>query len=470
MQLQSWGLELGNGSSATKVHGLRRAIAGTSYAWLVDMIDWEDTPQRSTAVLTFWVISAVLAFPLVVAGVSGAVMIARSVWPAPAPDPYGYSYPDYFAPQTPVLGVDSVLQYAGYWPVLLVAIAGAYLTSWCVAAARRELSKFPELALFGAKAPTLYLRRFRGENPQLPVGEGPALLVPWLKVTFLFVILAFLYLLLFGGVALGVTIAVLWLLGAWATISGFLVSIAILRFMRRVAAGARDYSFENLLSKTAARRGPVICLSDPLNRTKGGEALRLRIRNEHWQDVVTGLADVSNIVVMSYSEGANLDWEAALVLANQKHPVLIYLPNLPNDWKDDLGKDAVGWVRNSVPAWLREQIEAAPELKGNSRVSPTLVLRVKPGRDVRAVRTEATWTSVRERLSAFMEDEGFKPVKNVHASGKGLGALRGLRFLLGGGPRLAAIGTAVVILPHMIAIWGMAAAIVALIYVAFVLL
>lgn len=450
-----------------KVHGLREVLAGSPHAWLIDMADWDDTPRRSPALLAFLVILSVLAFPVVVACVAGMVMLGRTIWPTPEPLPLVYA--DY-ANRANSFSVDGALQFAGYWPILLVALAGAYATSWCVAAARRELSKFPELALFGPKAPTLYLRRFRGENPQLSAGEGPALLVPWIKLTFLPLVLVIAYVLFFGGLALGVTVILAWSVGAWFAFTGFLASIAILRFMRQVAAGSRDFSFENLLSKTAARRGAVICLSDPLNRTKGGEALRLRIRNEHWQETVTRLADVSNIVVMSYSEGANLDWEAALVLANQKHALVVYMPNLPQDWKEDLGNDGAVWGRTQIPVWLREQIEAAPELRGNGRVSPTLILQVKPGRDVRAERTEPTWTSVRERLSVVMEDPSFKAVKNVHASGARIGGLHFLRLLLGVGPGLATIATAALILPQMIAIWGVFAAITALIYVALVLL
>lgn len=144
----------------------------------------------------------------------------------------------------------------------------------------REISRFPELSLFSSAKPTVYLRRFAGENSQLPAAE---LQSPDPRIS----------------------------LGA--------------RVDQRFGVG--DRSLEKALAEAVHSIGPLICLSDPGGRQVYGEARRIAVRSEVWQEAVSSLLMNANLVVMEFNGGDSLNWEANRVIHSTRSPFLLWIPN-----------------------------------------------------------------------------------------------------------------------------------------------
>src|SRR5262245_37931292 len=133
--------EAGRGTTS---HGLRRSLENSDHAWLIEMIDWRAQPQRSAAKLAWLVIAATLACPVIIFGTLYALVFALQGVPIPYPNSEIYGE-----------RMSVAFLISAFLPVFLAGLLAAFVQGRFVAASRREVSKFPELALFGKKAPTL---------------------------------------------------------------------------------------------------------------------------------------------------------------------------------------------------------------------------------------------------------------------------------------------------------------------------
>lgn len=418
-------------SSAATANELRVALAGTAYEWLIDLTDWKAVPRRSLLTAGLWILVAITAFPLVL--VLATVVMMQLDWSAPVPSLLLDQY------ERLNLGLLSLV--AGFWPALLATALAAFIVSHATRAAGHELSKYPEYALFGAKVPTLYLRRFQGENPEIPDSVVGNPLFHWFKITgtiwLILLVLDMTFLMLLPvamtGPGLILYLSLSLSLSVW-------MGVEFLLMLRRIMRRFKDHTFENLLSGTTSRWGETICLSDPLKRKEGGEALRLHVLSEHWQDAVTQLDQASNIVFMSYTAGANLDWEAALVLARQAHPVIVHVPKLPNNWGDQVPTDAsLEFTGARIPDWLRTRLAQAGNLGAKDHSRPGLLLLIKPDGSIAGRRVPTQWGIVRRSIISLITAGGLAPVSNPHGAPEKVGRLGLFHKLLKWGPLVSVV-------------------------------
>lgn len=261
-------------SDSSTYDTLRVRLRASQYAPLDAMINWPLMPPRS--VLRAYTLALLSALVVVVCTVTAGFVIYVS-----------YLEHERAAYWTGFVGSTA-------WTILLGIAIAQIASTRLVLTGYRETSKFVELALFSHRAPTLYLRRFDEENPELQsLGRESR---DW-------------------RVRLGATLG--------------------------DALGVADMSFENALSKAVRPVGPLIALSDPQNRRETGAACRLAVRSEVWQPAVDNLLERANLVVMDFSYGTALDWEAQRVLEQTAHPFLICVARPNVDWQ---------------PAWLERLV------------------------------------------------------------------------------------------------------------------
>jgi hypothetical protein len=302
-------------------------LLASDYAPLVEMIDWEATPRRSLTRVYGMALLAGFCCAITLIGVASVASMST--------------------PIGPVLSG------------LLVFVVGGNIITSIVRGARRELSKFPETALFGAKAPVLYLREFKTENPDFAQDS------------------------LASGAG--------WLLA---------VSIVLTPFAAFILSGGRsDRSFENLLTKALGRVGPLVCLGDPHRRRKIGEARRLPIKSPVWQDAVTFLLQRSSFIVLNYSPGASLDWEAVHVIHGTRKPVLLWIPHQLSGDSSRSGEDFFA----TLPEWLRTALRAdGVSAFTFDRADQDYLILFTEHRHVCCRPVKATWSGLRQGIKELL--------------------------------------------------------------------
>lgn len=454
--------DLSRGKSA---NDLRHALEGTSHAWLNDMIHWEDAPRRSVGTLARFAILATVALPLIV-GATAAAVAGLVMFVAPA------------------VGIDSWLaEYFAVVPMAGAMILGIYATTSAAARARQELSKFPELALFGANAPTLYLRSFAKENAELDTSAGDQRLNTMIGLTVGLGSAA-----IIGGMTImryvndpprsfGDPLPTLDQLdravvdlqtSANVTEIMFWVSIGagVALLARWIISASRDRGFETMLANVVGRSGMLICLTDPHLRRKTSEALRLRIRNEHWQETVDRLIATCNVVVLSYSAGANLDWEAERVLAERARSVIVHLPRLADDWEQSPGsvEKEGDWLskqaRRVTPEWLRKLLGSANSLSGEAKSHPSVVVSVPKNGDIVASRTRATAGDLSGRIADAMRWPAFDAIPNPAKNPRKVTQLKVFRSVTLWGPRVSYLMVTGIAVVALAIVYGWQAALI----------
>jgi hypothetical protein len=234
-------------SGAVLNQRLRAAGAGD----LADAIDWPATPKRGFGVflLLGLATTAAIAIPL------GLATFA-AVWIAPMGSGV----------------VRFAAQYVIFPVALLIAIA---LIAMCGRIWNRERAKYPELVLFGRRKPTLYLRRFRNENPNLADDQQ-------IRV------------------------------GAF----GF-------------AKLSTETGLEDTIQLAMRRVAPLVCLGDPAMQRATGGGGRFIAQDARWQDAVKALQARSNVVFIHYEAGGSVEWEVERFLSQEEHPCLIWMDSVP---------------------------------------------------------------------------------------------------------------------------------------------
>jgi hypothetical protein len=166
-------------------HDLKRSLQGSPFAWLIQKIDWKATPRRSKWMAVFWIVVAVLSFPLVITASFGLMFWLNGLGhPTAEAIPDGADAWAKFLRDADMTSAIMSLS-LDFWPAFVTATAGALIMSWAVASAGRELSKFPETALFGTKAPNLTARTLRFLNRRagfFPCQPSKAGITCWLDL------------------------------------------------------------------------------------------------------------------------------------------------------------------------------------------------------------------------------------------------------------------------------------------------
>jgi hypothetical protein len=348
------------------------------------MIDWSATPRRSAAAMMFWLCLSLFGPAAVVVLVAFGVpdLIRTMQLPSAAVAELGR------------LGL--IALFVG--PLLATPVVRA-----SISAARRELSKFPEAALFDTNAPLLYLRQFSRENPSIIDGR-----IEERQFTFSNPVTQLLHdvMLLYMG-------------------------------------ATRDRTFETLLAGAFKHIGPLICLSDPKQRRRGGEAMRLRIKDENWQEAVMQLASASNLVLISYEGGANLDWEVQQILEKRERPVLIHFRHLNDAWLRSPIPDPRGSSRKvlipppDMPKYLAQLLVDYPDLPIARSGRAGLMLLVNPNGQKKARRVGQEWSDTRKVFKEMIEFGRIKPIPNPRANIIRSWALTRIRNILGWGPAVS---------------------------------
>lgn len=225
---------------------LRRRLMAAGLSDLAEAIDWDVTPSRSLWRMLPLAAQYVLLF---------ALMWVIGLVPLFLLNEYDSAY-------------RFIFQYLSFPIALAITIPlfGMVGAQW-----NKESSKYPELALFGAHRPVLYLRRFAAENPEIenvqPVRIG-----------------------LFGAVKL----------------------------FERIA-------FERAVEKAVVKVGKLVCLGDPRFQRASGRVARFYSKDQDWQKSVEALARVSSLVFIHYVPGGSVEWEVDRFLNRDNRPVAVWV-------------------------------------------------------------------------------------------------------------------------------------------------
>ncbi len=374
-------------TSRGKGRGLQKSLEGTNYSGLIEMIDWSAVPNRSLIVAFFWVAAAAFGVPLLI--LAGLLLVDGFL--------YSANYEWALVLSSPIFATLFLLFF-----VLLPLAISFNVFGACVAKAKHELAKFPELALFDIRRPNLYFRRFAGEIEPLGWQRNR----PRMSM-------------------------ILWVIGF--LLAGWLYFL--IKTLIGLALSSRDKSFENLLAKSVSSKGPLLCLSDPKRRSGGGEAMRLPIRAEVWQDAVSRLLDEANIVAVRYVSGDHLSWEAERALSGQRHPLLIWVPNLPRGWREVQTTDHEGpkWMTTgysvTLSPWIRDLLAKAEPIPEPENNDTSLVVLALPNGEVKAKRCEPSWGGVQSAMEVAVLGAKLPKTRNPHSTEDKTGLLK-LAWLL----------------------------------------
>jgi hypothetical protein len=309
----------------------RKALLQSVYKDMVDWIDWERMQRRS-------------GFRIVALAFLGLVPLAMFM--------LGLGLFGQF--QTPGNAVVNIA-------LSVPASGGLWLGLQATKAARAELSKFPETALFGHRRPVIYLREFAGENPSLPEAIGRQ--------------------------------------------SGrFWGSFASMMF------ATKDTSFERQIVKGVATAGQLIALADPLERRRPSDARRLKIRGPDWQSAVNMLLPEASLAVLLYSPGESVSWEARRVIEQSSTPVLVWMPQLLTQDQFQRGVP----LEEVLPAWLLRPLRSQTSCGDSIGDPQSSYLCYLDNKRVLTVRQVKNWLRLSNVIKRCLREGEFTGAPNPH--------------------------------------------------------
>lgn len=246
----------------------------------------------------------------------------------------------------------------------LVLALATRITTAVIGRANRELGKYPEIALFGRRAPILYLREFSQENPDLERPEIETAALTW-----------------FGSI-------------------GRLVV-------------STDNSLENLLSKELKAIGPMLCLRDPHKRRKEGGAFRIQAVGQTWQSIVGNLGQRSSLVFLHFGPSASVSWEVEEIIERTSKPLLLWIEYVvvPREMRVS-GGDYVELFPKALVPLIKASGITKTDL-GPADDDRGFLFLVTQDRRVLWRRPQARWTSLRDCIGELKREGQLQATPNA---------------------------------------------------------
>jgi|CXWL01.1.fsa_nt_gi hypothetical protein len=354
---------------AARRHGFARVLSKQTPE-LLPFIDWEQTEKRSLALV--WAVFLATAFLLV--GIGAGAWIYR--------DELFYAL--WIAPSFDLL----------FFILVIALVVATRATTGSIRRIEQELGKYPEVALFGVKAPIIYLREFGNENPDLDRSA---------------------------------------LDDNAAKASNFLGGHFFALAARLIIS--TDNSLENMLSKELSGLGPLLCLRDARQRRPIGGAFRMQGLLESWQTLVRNLLSRSALAFVHFGPSPAVSWEIEEVVQRSTKPSLIWIEYVVAPAGHPPGADYIDLFPKALTPLLRATGVTSAEL-GPHDDDRGFMFLVNADKSVFWRRPTMQWTSIKDALNELTHQARLKPVSNeqrrdVNTVGYRLsGALAGIISLL----------------------------------------
>jgi hypothetical protein len=116
---------------------------------------------------------------------------------------------------------------------------------------------------------------------------------------------------------------------------------------------------------------------------------------------------------MIYGRGANLDWEAQLVLNRRLQPLVVFLPRFADLAPSSMPPESPPDPKTSqLPDLLRSRLAGLGAFDAHGETPPGILLLCKPDGSVISRRVAATWDELREGIKWLLESANLSARRN----------------------------------------------------------